>query len=75
MLGNLSQNGQKLTQLMTSPTKTQNLFFLLQTIRLTLLRVWIALQHNRLASYGVAKRHYKTRFIRTVGAVKVLKTF
>jgi len=56
--GNLSQNGQKHTLLVMSLTKKIKtiIFFYYRLEDLAhLLRLWTALQHNRLASYGVAK--------------------
>jgi len=60
--GNLSQNGQKPTQLMTSLTKTteiQKFFFTADSS--SLLRVWTALQHNYLVNYGVL-RYARNRY-------------
>jgi len=56
--GDLSQNGQKPVPLIMSPTKNSKpqYVFPVPTRRLAqFFRVWIALQRNQLASYGVAK--------------------
>jgi len=75
--GSLSQNSQKSTLFMTLPTKKPkpktNFFQCYLEDSLSLLRVWIALQHNRLASYGAAKwneisssmRDFKEQYTRT----------